>query len=82
MQKLNIEYPSNWTYKIIGSDVDDMIAAVEEIVGTTEYEITPSNISRNEKYYSLNVKVLVSSELIRNNIFQKLSEHRAVKFVI
>ncbi len=77
-----IEYPCNWFYKIIGTSVDDMIIAAEEVVAGLEYEITPSNISRNEKYYSLNLKVFVPSEIIRDLIFQKLDEHPAIRFVL
>jgi putative lipoic acid-binding regulatory protein len=80
--KPEINYPCNWFYKIIGTSVDDMIIAIEEIVIGLEYEITPSNISRNEKYYSLNLKVLVPSEVMRDLIFQKLDEHSAIKFVL
>lgn len=81
-KKPEIKYPCHWQYKIIGANLDNMISAVEEIVVSHEYKITPSNISSNEKYYSLNLQVLVPSELIRNIIFQKLSEHHAIKFVI
>ncbi|MFO7524035.1 MAG: DUF493 domain-containing protein [Ignavibacteriaceae bacterium] len=81
-EPLKIEYPCKWKFKIIGENVEDMINAVEEIVFNLEYDITPSNISSNEKYFSLNLQVLVPSELIRNIIFQKLSELDAIKFVI
>ncbi len=77
-----IEYPTKWGYKIIGNDVDKLLKAVEEAVPGLEYEITPSNISKNEKYYSLNVTVLVSSEVVRDLVFQKLSEHTDIKMVI
>lgn len=81
-RKPEIEYPTNWFYKIIGTSVDEMIIAVEEIVVGHEYEITPSNISSNEKYFSLNLKVFVHSEIIRDIIFQKLEQHSSIKFVI
>ena len=68
-----IEYPTKWEYKIIGNDVDKLLKAVEGAVPGLEYEITPSNISKNEKYYSLNVTVVVSSEVVRDLVFQKLS---------
>ena len=77
-----IEYPTKWGYKIIGTDVDRFLKGVEEAVPGLEYEITPSNISKNEKYYSLNVTVLVSSEVVRDLVFQKLSEHTDIKMVI
>ena len=78
----NIEYPVNWGYKVIGENVDKLIAAIEESVKGFEYEITPSNISTGGKYYSLNLNVLVESEVIRDLIFQKLEEHPHIKMVI
>ena len=77
-----IEYPTKWEYKIIWNDVDKLLKAVEGAVPGLEYEITPSNISKNEKYYSLNVTVVVSSEVVRDLVFQKLSEHTDIKLVI
>lgn len=81
-EKPDIEYPCNWSYKIIGTDVDEMIIAVEEIVLNMDYDLTPSNISSNQKYYSLNLRVLVESETVRNLIFQKLEQHTAISFVL
>jgi putative lipoic acid-binding regulatory protein len=77
-----IFYPTKWEYKIIGSDVDEMIKAVEEVIIDFDYNISASNISRKGKYFSLNVSVIVPSELIRDLIFQKLAAHQAIKFVI
>lgn len=80
-EPLKVEYPCKWQYKIIGENVDDMISAVEEIVIGLEYDLTPSNISKNGKYYSLNLQVLVPSEIIRNTVFQRLAEDDAIKIV-
>jgi putative lipoic acid-binding regulatory protein len=80
--QLNIKYPCNWKYKIIGTSIDDMFSAVEEILKEHKYSLTPSNISRNEKYYSLNISVFVPSEIIKNIIFQKFTEHGSIKYVI
>jgi len=81
-RKPNIRYPTKWGYKIIGRDVDEMLSAIEESIEGLEYEVTPSNISRNEKYYSLNLTVVVPSELVRNVLFQKLDKHPSVTMVI
>ena len=77
-----IIYPTKWEYKIIGSNVDEMVKAVENIVADLEYDLTPSNISKKGKYFSLNVLVLVPSEIIRDKIFQELTKHPAIKFVV
>jgi putative lipoic acid-binding regulatory protein len=81
-KKPEINYPTKWDYKIIGSSVDEMLKAVEETIVGLDYQVTPSKISKNEKYFSLNVTVLVPSEILRDLIFQKLSSHPHIKFVI
>ena len=81
-KKPEINYPAKWDYKIIGSNVDEMIKAVESMVIDLEYDITPSNISKKAKYFSLNITVFVPSEIVRDRIFQSLSVHPAIKFVI
>ena len=81
-RKPKIEYPAKWDYKIIGSSVEDMLKAVEEIIVGLDYQVTPSNISRNGKYFSLNITVVVPSEVLRDIIFQKLTNHPDIKIVI
>jgi putative lipoic acid-binding regulatory protein len=76
-----IEYPTSWQYKIIGSDVNEMLSAVAESIKGLDYEVTPSNVSKNEKYFSLNVSLIVPSEVVRDIIFQNLAKHPAIKIV-
>ena len=80
--KPEIVYPTEWQYKIIGPDVTKMVDAVESIVTGLEYDLTPSNISKKAKYFSLNVLVTVPSEFVRDKIFQELTNHPAIKFVV
>jgi len=81
-KKPQIDYPCKWPYKIIGDSVEEMISAVEEVVAELEYDLTPSNISRKGKYFSLNISVVVPSETVRDLIFQNLSKHPAIKYVM
>ena len=81
-QKPEIVYPTNWEYKIIGSDIDEMLKAVAESIEGIEYKVSPSNVSRGGKYYSLNVMLIVPTEYVRDLIFQNLSGHQAIKVVI
>ena len=81
-RKPAIKYPTKWGYKIIDTDVDKLLKAVEDATPGLKYEVTPSNISKSEKYYSLNVAVLVPSEVVRDLVFQKLSDHPDIKMVI
>ena len=77
-----IEYPTNWRYKVIGRSLDEMIAAVEEAAGKLKYEITPSNISENSRYYSVNFSVVVTSEAVRDMIYEKLNSNEHIKVVL
>jgi putative lipoic acid-binding regulatory protein len=81
-KKPQIDYPCKWSYKIIGESVEKMITAVEEIIIDLEYDLTPSNISRKGKYFSLNISVVVPSETIRDKIFQEFTNHSAIKYVM
>ena len=81
-KKPQIDYPCKWPYKIIGESVEKMITAVEEIIIDLEYDLTPSNISRKGKYFSLNISVVVPSETIRDKIFQEFTNHSAIKYVM
>ena len=81
-KKPQIDYPCKWPYKIIGESVEKMITAVEEIIIDLEYDLTPSNISRKGKYFSLNISVVVPSETIRDKIFREFTNHSAIKYVM
>ena len=81
-ERPEIKYPCEWVYKIIGTDIDKLISAVEDSSLNLEYEITPSNVSKNGKYYSLNFKVTVSSEAARDLVYEKLEKHPDVIMVL
>lgn len=80
--KPNIEYPCDWHYKVIGTDADEMIKAIELAVDGIDYKISSSNVSSKGNYFSLNLKVFVTSEAIRDIIFLKLKDNEFVKMVL
>lgn len=77
-----ITYPCEWAYKIIGTDVQQILDAIEDAVGGLNYDVTPSNISKNGNYFSLNMKLVVPNETVRDIIYQKLESNTYIKFVI
>lgn len=81
-QKPEIEYPCEWSYKIIGQDVDKILSAIKEATMGIEYDITPSNLSKNGKYSSLNLKLEVPNETVRDLIYEKLGKSPDIKFVL
>jgi putative lipoic acid-binding regulatory protein len=81
-ERPELNYPCEWIYKVIGKDVNKLIEAIEHASLELEYEVTPSNISKNENYFSLNFKVTVPSEAARDIIYQKLNNNKDVIMVL
>jgi hypothetical protein len=81
-ERPELNYPCEWTYKVIGKDVDKLIAAIEGASLELKYEVTPSNVSNNDNYFSLNFKVTVPSEAARDIIYQKLNNNKDVIMVL
>jgi uncharacterized protein len=82
MQKLDIEYPCEWIYKIIGSDESRMKAAAQSIMCGKEFVIDISRGSSKGNYVSLNLKITVISEHERVSIFSALGAHSDIKLVL
>ena len=76
-----IAYPCEWSYKIIGNNVDKILEAIENAVSGLKYDVTSSNISKNGNYYSLNLTLTVPNEVVRDLIYQKLDSSDSVKIV-
>jgi len=81
-EKLQLEYPCKWLYKIIGRDEKAMRRAVAEIVPSRSHTIVNSNTSSNGKYQSMNLSLTVESDNDRTGIFQSLKSHHAIKMVL
>jgi uncharacterized protein len=76
-----IDYPCEWSYKVIGNNIDKMLEVIESAVSGLKYDVTPSNISKNGNYYSLNLTLTVPNEVVRDLIYQKLDSSEFVKIV-
>jgi putative lipoic acid-binding regulatory protein len=76
-----ITYPCEWSYKIIGNNVDKILEAIENAVSGLKYDVTSSNISKNGNYYSLNLTLTVPNEVVRDLIYQKLDSSDSIKIV-
>ena len=81
-EKVKIDYPCEWTYKVIGEDCTLLKEAITKACGGHTPAISHSQTSKSGKYDSLEVKVNVPSEEMRLDIFGKLQAAPAVKFVL
>ena len=81
-QKVVIEYPCNWCYKVIASEEAALKQAIRDVIDEREHKITPSNKSKTGKYTSMNLDLLVHNEDDRTFIFDALKRHQNIKMVL
>ena len=81
-QKVVIEYPCNWSYKLISQHHDHTKEAIIDVIAQKEHTLTPSNASKGGKYVSMNLELLVMNEDERNFIFEALKAHVKIKMVL
>lgn len=77
-----IDYPTSWSYQVIGSDEALVRAAVAGIVATREHTLLLTKTSRTGKYCSLRLELVVADEVDRLGLFQALATHESVRFVL
>ena len=79
-KKPKIDYPTHWEYKVIFDASDEAEAKVKNIVKDREFKLVFSKFSKDKKYASYDLAVLVLSEEERLEIFTAL-KHEA-KYVL
>ncbi len=74
LKKPTIIYPCLWDYRVIMTTKDESV--LKELLETYQrpFKLELKNTSKNAKFYSFNISMEVSSELERNEIFQKISQ--------
>lgn len=77
-----IRYPCRWEYMLFGVSRERMTAAVETIIVDTDYALSLSNVSRNGKYRSLRLEVVVDDEAARDRLHQALRDHADIIMVL
>ncbi|GAA8936934.1 DUF493 family protein [Helicobacter pylori] len=81
-EKPTIIYPCLWDYRVIMTTNDTSV--LKELLETCQrpYRLELKNTSKNAKFYSFNVSMIVLNEAERNEIFQKISQLDVVVHVL
>ncbi len=82
LPKLELDYPCQWRYKLVGEEKERMIEAVCEVILEKEHTLSHSNQSRSGRYTSLNLDLLVMNEEERTFIYEALKAHQHIKMVL
>jgi putative lipoic acid-binding regulatory protein len=78
----DIDYPTNWGYKIIGRDKAKLLACIKEAMGEKQHSCTIGNVSKTGKFTTYNANCTVETEEERNRIFKYFESHDDVEMVI
>lgn len=81
-EELEIEYPCNWSYKIITDDFDNVEEIVLNVVGARSYSLNYSHTSKNGRYKSYNCELLVHHDDDRLTLFDLFKKHPNIKMVL
>lgn len=81
-QKVVIEYPSAWTYKLIGYEKKALQKAIHDVIVEREHTLKHSNKSKTGKYVSMNLELIITSDDERNFIYEALKAHQHIKMVL
>lgn len=81
-QKLELEYPCTWCYKVVAYERAGIEIAAMEIFMERPYSLNPSNSSKSGKYISMNLELLVHNEDERTYFYETLKAHPHVKMVL
>ncbi len=81
-QRPEIKYPCDWSYKLIGTDLKDLRAAVGEILPAGDYKLTHSRTSEEGKYFSMDLRITVYDHATREGLYRALSTHESIRLVL
>jgi len=81
-EKLELEYPCSWCYKLIGYEKEAIERAIHEVILEREHSLTHSNSSKTGKYVSMNLDLVILNEDERNFIYEALKAHQNIKMVL
>lgn len=81
-QKLELEYPCSWKYKIVGAERKMLEAAVHSVILERAHTLEHSNTSKTGKYVSLNLDLIVQNEDERTFLYEALKAHQDIKMVL
>lgn len=81
-QKLKLDYPCSWKYKIVILETVNVKYISKDIFGEREHSVKESNTSKKGKFKSYSVELIVHNDDDRKEIYKILGEHKEIKMVL
>ena len=81
-EKLELNYPCNWEYKLVVLEHINIKMTVKEIILNREHKVKESKVSAKGKFKSYTLELLVHNEDDRKELFKQLGKHENIKMVL
>ena len=81
-EKLVLNYPCKWEYKLVVLEHIDVKITVKEVVLQREHSVKVSKVSSKGKYKSYTLELLVHNDDDRTEIYKMLGDHSNIKMVL
>ena len=81
-ERLELNYPCNWEYKLVVLEHINIKMTVKEIILNREHKVKESKVSAKGKFKSYTLELLVHNEDDRKELFKQLGAHKNIKMVL
>ncbi|MEE2907475.1 MAG: DUF493 domain-containing protein [Planctomycetota bacterium] len=81
-EKLDLQYPCQWEYRVIGADSEEVMAAITSIMADRPHCCAPGHTSEGGRWCTLVVSLEVADEAERVGLYEALRDNEAVKMVL
>jgi putative lipoic acid-binding regulatory protein len=81
-EKLELNYPCNWEYKLVVLEHINIKMTLKEIISHREHNVKESKVSSKGKFKSYTLELLVHNEDDRKELFKLFGEHNNIKMVL
>ncbi|WP_456404586.1 HP0495 family protein [Hydrogenimonas sp.] len=81
-KKVEIAYPCEWKYRVIGEEKEAIEEAIRSIMGERPHTVTFSKSSNGGNYHSYELCTLVHNEDDRTELYRQLKQHDHLKMVL
>lgn len=80
--EVKIDYPCEWTYKLVSRDENHVREIVIKHLETREHTLTPSNTSSSGKFVSLNLTFLLFNDEERKYYYEVLGKEKGILYIL
>ena len=81
-EKLKLDYPCSWAYKIVNLQEDNAKKIVKEVLEWRTHTLEASKTSKKGKFASFNIDLIVHNDEDRTYLYERLGKHKQIKMVL